>query len=119
MATMRQRIDQLKQEATNVENDSSKLKQRIVAEVAAMSGNSAQQSGSARLIEQQYRNQQKASEDHAKSLKDTVATIEKHLSEVVSVHTELKKHETYMRDMELTVTNWANRAQELMNRSSL
>lgn len=117
MSNMRQRVDELKREATKVENDSGKLKQRIVAEIASFMTNDPAKATAAQLIEQRYEHQQKAGEEHAKSLKDTAGTIQKHLSEVESVHTELRRHESSMRDLESKVSAWASRAQELMNRN--
>jgi chromosome segregation ATPase len=116
MAEIRRTIDDIKRQATDTENESSKRKQRAVARIASIAANDPQKQVAAQMIENELAQEQRAAEDHARELRTSADTAQRHLAEVQTVHTELRGLESSMRDLDTRINSWVARAQELRNR---
>ncbi len=113
---MRQRADDIKRQMVDVENNKGKLKQRITSQIMGALSDNLPQDTAARMVDEQYRHEQKASDDQAKNLRVTVDAIHKHIGETESISSELRRYESSLRDLESKAASYAARAQELMNR---
>lgn len=113
---LRQHADELKRQLNDVENNKGTLKQRIMAEVAATITHDVGRESAARIAQEQYRVQAKAGDDQAKGIKDAVQAVQKHIGETESVHTELRRYEASLRDLESKASSYAQQAQSLMSR---